>query len=624
MDGVHPIDDPELVERAYTVLFPFCGIGGGALGFQGASLRMERLGLSARFRVLGGIEYEPGTARDFERLTGAPCLAMDVRKISPALLREWFGPDAPDVVFFSPPCKGASGLLSEELAASEKYAAMNELAIVWLELMFQAWPEGPRLVLMENVPRIRTRAAGTMKRVRAILRAHGYATHDEAHNLGELGGLAQNRQRLLLVGRHQKRVPNLLYQPTKRRVRSVGEVLGALPLPGDPNAGPLHRLPAIDPITALRLALIPAGGDWKDLPAQVHLPPELAAVVGKGKVSARTPFNDVYRVVRWDESAPCVTGGATPTAGGVTVADPRVSGKSQYTNNHAVVGWDGPARTIAGQVQPGSGSQAVADPRVGTAGRYGNNWRVEDWNTASHTVTGSTDVQEGAPSVADPRPAKECYPHTYGVLPWNGPAHTITAKASSGTGPFSVAEPRVTSGFPGTYGVLPWSDPMGVVTGRASPTTGSFSVADPRVTCKTRDNSAIYGVIPWTDAAGTIVGHACHDNGRFSVADPRWPASVPFPVIISLDGTWHRPLTTLECAALQSFPVMVDGQPLTLDGKSNSAWRVRIGDAVPPDGAKPIAMQMLMTLLYADAGVFALSAGGAVWVDGPSREAVLQ
>ena len=622
MDGT--VIDRELPERTHTALFPFCGIGGGALGFQGASARLEKLGVAARFKVLGGIEYEPGTARDFERLTGAPCLAMDVRKITPALLREWFGPDAPDVVFFSPPCKGASGLLSEELAASEKYAAMNELAIVWLELMFAAWPEGPRLVLMENVPRIRTRAAGTMKRVRAILRSHGYVTHDSAHNLGELGGLAQNRQRLLLVGRCTKRVPALLYQPTPMRVRSVGEVLGALPLPGDPAAGPLHRLPAIDPITALRLALIPAGGDWKDLPAQVVLPPELAAVVGKGKVSARTPFNDVYRVVRWDETAPCVTGGATPTAGGVTVADPRVSGASQYTNNHAVIGWGDPARTVAGQVQPGSGSQSVADPRPAAEGRYGNNWRVEDWNAAGHTVTGSTDVQEGAPSVADPRTGAESHPHTYGVLPWGGPAHTITGKASVGTGPFSVAEPRVETGFDGTYGVMRWEDTGGTVTGRAMPTTGSFSVADPRVTCKTRDNSAIYGVIRWGEPAGTIVGHACHDNGRFSVADPRWPRGVPFPVILSEDGTWHRPLTTLECAALQSFPVVVDGQPLTLDGKSNSAWRVRIGDAVPPDGARPIAMQMLFTLLHADAGVFALSAGGAVWVDGPTREAVLQ
>lgn len=620
------MDGGVLPERVYTVLFPFCGLGGGALGFQGASARMEKLGLTARFRVLGGIEYDEGTARDFERLTGAPCLAMDVRKVSAALLREWFGPDAPDVVFFSPPCKGASGLLSEELAASEKYAAMNELAIIWLELMFAAWSAGPRLVLMENVPRIKTRAAGTMKRVRAILRAHGYATHDSAHNLGELGDLAQNRQRLLLVGRHMERVPTLLYQPPLKRVRSVGEVLGALPLPGDPAAGPLHRLPAIDPITALRLALIPAGGDWKNLPAEVLLPPELAAVIGKGKLSARTPFNDVYRVVRWSETAPCVTGGATPTAGGITVADPRLKvGPHAHTNIMSVGAWEAAARTVTGASRPAGGAPSVADPRL----QYDRAPRDHDhgvlgWDDTAGTVTSKGHPSNGKFSVADPRTGAESHPHTYGVLPWGGPAHTITAKASVGTGPFSVAEPRVETGFNGTYGVMRWEDTGGTVTGRAMPTSGSFSVSDPRVTCKTRDNSAIYGVIPWSEAAGTIVGHACHDNGRFSVADPRRPASVPFPVILSEDGTWHRPLTTLECAALQSFPVMVGGQPLTLDGKSNSAWRVRIGDAVPPDGARPIAMQMLYTLLNADAGVFALSSGGAVWVDGPSREAVLQ
>ena len=416
------------VERTYTVLFPFCGVGGGALGFRAASARLERLGLAARFRVLGGIEYDEGTARDFERLTGAPCLSMDVRAVTPPLLREWFGVDAPDVVFFSPPCKGASGLLSEELAASEKYAAMNELALVWLRLMFETWPGGPRLVLMENVPRIRTRAAAMMREARRLLRANGYVTHDAAHDCGELGGLAQHRDRLLFVGRHSKRVPALLYQPAKRRVRAIGEVLAALPLPGDPAAGPLHRLPALDAITALRLALIPAGGDWKALPAEVLLPPELAAVVGKGKPSRRTPFNDVYRVVRWDEAAGCVTAGATPTAGGM----------------------------------------AVADPRVGGTARFGTTWRVEEWDAPAHTVTGSTDIQEGAPSVADPRPTSPCHPWTYGVLGWDDASHTITGNTFPGGGPFSVAEPRVQSGFPGTYGVVRWDDPSVTITG-ASP-----------------------------------------------------------------------------------------------------------------------------------------------------------
>lgn len=617
-------------ERVYTVLFPFCGLGGGALGFQAASVTMQRLGISARFRVLGGIEWDEGTARDFERLTGAPCLGIDVTLLTPEFLREWFGPTAPDVVFFSPPCKGASGLLDPAVAATAKYQAMNELILVWLRVMFEAWPEGPRLVLMENVPRIRQRAGKALAEARRILRAHGYVLHDEAHDLGAIGGLAQHRDRLLLVGRHAKRVPGLLYQPVPKRVRAVGEVLGALPLPGDPSAGPLHQLPAIDTITALRLALIPAGGDWRDLPAQVHLPPEIAAAVAtrKARPSARTPFNDVYRVVRWTEAGPCVTTGGTPSAGGIVVADPRVSGKSLFTNNHAVTAWSDPARTIAGQIQPGSGAQSVADPRLNLGPHaHTNLCAVTAWDAPGRTVTGASRPAGGAPSVADPRVGRtgEARSDDHGVIGWDEPSGVITCGARPSHGRFSVADPRpIEVCHPRTYGVIPWDGSSGTVTGNASPGGGPFSVADPRVTCKTRENSGIYGVIPWSQPSGTIAAHACHDNGRFSVADPRWPASVPFPVIIAEDGTWHRPLTLLERAALQSLPTTLDGGPLTLTGRSRAAWSVRIGDCVPPAAAREVATQMLLTLVQADAGAFTLSSGGAVWVRDRRGEAVLQ
>jgi len=578
-------------ERVYTALFPFCGIGGGALGFQAASVTMQRLGLSARFRVLGGIEWDEGTARDFERLTGAPCLVHDVTSLTPALLREWFGLDAPDVVFFSPPCKGACGLLSGKIACTPKYVAMNELAVIWTELMFAAWPEGPRLTLMENVPRIRTRAASTMRQVRDLHQARGYVTHDAAHNLGEIGGLAQSRPRLLFVARRADSVPALLYQPVKRKLRSVGEVLGALPLPGDPAAGPLHALPALDAITALRLALIPAGGDWHDLPSQVWLPPELdAQVKARGaKPSSRKPFNDTWRVVRWDGSGPCVTAGGTPSAGGISVADPRVGRAGDVRRDaYGVTGWAESAGVITCESGPSNGRFAVADPRVGRAGEArADDHGVIGWDEPSGTITTREQPSTGRFSVADPRPAVECYPHAYGVIRWDGAASTLS--------------------------------------GNATPGGGAHAVADPRVTCKTRENSGIYGVIPWSEPSGTIVAHACHDNGRFSVADPRWPSSVPFPVILSEDGTWHRPLTLLERAALQSLPTTLDGGPLTLTGRSKADWSVRIGDCVPPAAAREVATQMLLTLLQADAGAFALSSGGSVWVrDRRSEEAVLQ
>lgn len=541
-----------VVERVYRVLFPFCGIGGGALGFKRATVELTRLGLRGRFEIMGGIECDPSTARDFTRLTGAPCLCARVEDLTPEMLREFFGAKAPDVVFFSPPCKPASGLLAAVIAATPKYRAMAMLGSVWTDLMFATWPAGPRLTIMENVPRVKTRAPEMMAQIRKAHRAHGYHIHESTHDLGEVGGLGQHRDRLLFVAR-RKDVSSLLYQPVRRKVRSIGDVIGALPLPCDPAAGPLHRLPAIEAITALRLALIPASGDWYDLPSAVHLHPAFAALLGsKGRSgrkgpSNRTPFNDVWRVVRMEDAAPCVTAGATPSAGWLCIADTRLARPNGARNDdHGVVGWDDPSGTITGRTAPSNGRFSVADVRPAAEGRYGNNWRVERMDSPAHTVTGQDDIQAGAPCVADAR-----------------------------------------------------------------------------ITCKTRENSGIYGVLPWDAASGTIVGHACHDNGRFSVADPRVLecfARSPFPVILSPDGTWHRPLTTLECALLQGFPARTaddgtegDDMPLALDGSKDSQ-RVKVGDAVPPPAAERIAEQMLLTLVYADAGSFALSSAGGVWV----------
>lgn len=103
--------DGAMTERVYRVLFPFCGVGGGALGFKAAQAEFRRLGISARFEIVGGIEMDPGTARDFEMLTGAPCLCAKVEELTPEVLRAFFGATCPDVIFFSPPCKAASGRL---------------------------------------------------------------------------------------------------------------------------------------------------------------------------------------------------------------------------------------------------------------------------------------------------------------------------------------------------------------------------------------------------------------------------------------------------------------------------------------------------------------------------------
>jgi site-specific DNA-cytosine methylase len=99
----------------------------------------------------------------------------------------------------------------------------------------------PPLLALENVPRIATRGAELLAKVRQLLSRYGYAFHEANHDCGEVGGLAQHRRRYLMVARHQKSCTAYVYKPPKLRVRGCGEVLGELPMPTDPDAGRCTR-----------------------------------------------------------------------------------------------------------------------------------------------------------------------------------------------------------------------------------------------------------------------------------------------------------------------------------------------------------------------------------------------
>jgi site-specific DNA-cytosine methylase len=515
--------------RTYRALFPFGGSAGGALGFQQAEVRL--LGAGASFEVIGSVDLDPMACMDFETLTGAPALCRNIASMTAPELRAFAGPRAPDCVFMSPPCKGASGLLSAQKANTRKYREMNRLALVCVKLLLAAWPdEPPRLILLENVPRLKQRAGRMLRAVRSLLHRAGYVFNDGFHDCGELGGLAQHRRRYLLVARHARRVPPLLYKPPPKRVRACGEVLSELPVPGTPEAelaGPMHVMPRISWLNWVRLALIPAGGDWRDL----------EGVLANGQAR-----REVFR-------------------------------------RHKVERWDAPADTVAGSGS--NGPSAVADPRLTLPScqpdRHHNKYRVYPWSEPAGTVIGATRPGSGAPSVADPR-VRVAYDHGYGVLRWDESSSTVAGGSDVGQGAYSVADVRARGNYyRGTYGVMGWQE-----------------------------------------ACGTITGNARIDAGRFAVADPRRPPPSPV-VIVAADGTWHRPLTTLELAALQGFPSVVDGAPLVLAGTSTGAWRERIGNAVPPPTARAIAERMLVTLVQADAEAFTLSGGLEVWVEDERR-----
>ncbi|HBP0509986.1 TPA: DNA cytosine methyltransferase [Pseudomonas aeruginosa] len=533
-----------------------CGLGGGAAGFNRARPRVGNV--EARWECLGGIDVDPAGLRDFERLAGVPGTLLDLftrdqyvrfhgkeppagwREATPEDIRRAAGGRRPDAVFISSPCKGASGLLSEKMSLTPKYQALNELTLRCIWLMGEAWADDPvPLIVFENVPRLASRGRHLLDQINSLLGGFGYAVAETTHDCGELGGLAQSRKRFLLVARHTEKVPPFLYEPEKKSLRAVGDILGRMPLPGDIDAaGPMHRIPSLHWKTWVRLALVEAGSDWRSLN-------KLAIEDGH--------LRDLVIVPEY---------------------------RSGYMGVH---GWDDTASTIAGRSGPTNGAFSVADPRYRQAANWnhGQQFGVIRWAESAPTIPGQTMPGQGTFSVADPRPNWNRHSGNYRVIRYDQPAGTIIA------------------GGKGVQG-------------------GQQSVADPRILHRGKGDNYLtgghYGVIGFNQHSGAIAASSRYDSGRFSVADPRIPAADErlTCIIRSLDGTWHRPFTTLEKAALQSL--VEPEEYLVLDGMSDKDWSERIGNAVPPHAAEAIAGVMGTTLLLAEQGETFMLNSMPVWV----------
>jgi site-specific DNA-cytosine methylase len=475
--------------KTYTYGALFAGIGGMSRGF-----------LNAGFAQAFSVDFDAGAAEAHKTICGEACTVADLSTMLPQELRA-LSPRRPDVLITSPPCKAFSGCLPRATSLTDKYLDYSSLTERGIMLALEAWPDDPpALIVFENVPTITTRGRAWLDAVIKMLDAYGYAVRESAHDCGEIGALAQRRRRFLLVARHRATVPGLLYQPHKQPHKGVGEVIGALPVPvpGGHEGGPLHRLPQLSALNAVRLALVPAGGDWRDLPAQVEV--------------VCAPRRGVYGVGGWDEPSGCVVGAAKHDNGRFSIADPRI----------------------------------IAPRREGSVG-------VVAWDGQTHAVIGRAFVQNTALQIADPR------------------VHY---------------QERA-----GAYHVTGWAEATHCVIGASRPDKGQ-AVADPRVP--------------------QIVGDTLIDlNARRCDA-----------IIVAADGTWHRPLTTLELAALQGFDVGdAERGWLVLPGKNNGRWREWIGNAVPPPSAREIARQCLLTLHAAGVGGFRpITSQDKPWVS-PHQEA---
>lgn len=654
----------------------FCGLGGGAKGFNRGTARVGNL--TAEMQCIGGIDIDPVAIQNFEKLAGVPGTVMDLfsrdqyiafhghepppewREATPSDIQRAAGYGTPHVIFLSSPCKGLSGLLSESLSKTRKYQALNELTVRGIMLMLAAWEsDPPELVIFENVPRIANRGRHLLDIIQAVLRQGGYQVAETVHNCGEIGGLAQSRKRFLLVARHAEKVPPFLYEPPKRPMRGVGEILEKMPMPGDTvNGGPMHRIPALQWKTWVRLAFVEPGKDWRSL--------NRLRVGADGNLLDYAIVPDmragVLGVNAWDKPAKLIAGRSGPTNGHYSVADPRHSGTAKHNNEFRIIPWGETANTVTSAHSTG---QCVADPRVNAHDRSVQ-LGVRTWDKPSGVITGNMAAGAGPNSVADPRPSQRTdykqvkyrvtridepvgaviaasttgngayavadpsdYPqgsfhNALKLTEWREPAGAVIASRSPGSGAGNVADPRYPDGL-GSHAnkmrVVRSEEPAPTITGSDRVGSGALSVADPRPACLNREDregystQGHYGVCRWDESSNAIPAYAKYDRGKWAVADPR---PLPLPDdrlvcrIISPQGHWARPFTTAELACLQSLQIPEEIQ--TLSGTSDAQWREQIGNAVPPDAATAIASVMAQTLLLAWSGESFMLSSQPIWV----------
>jgi site-specific DNA-cytosine methylase len=633
--------------RVYKVVTFFCGLGAKTLG-----LLRARSQAGSRFESIGAFDVDPVACKDFEIMTGAMAQVVDLGTIkSWELAKRCEG--VPDVVVMSPPCKGFSGCLPESLSKQEKYEALNRLALQSVKLAIKAWPGAlPKLILLENVPRMISRGADWLAKITKLLRKAGYEVSLEPHDCGEWGGLAQKRERLLLIARLRSACPSHLLRPPALGLLPMASVLWQLPppVPGSTAGGPHHRLPKVNALNSLRLSAIPPGQDWRAIPEHVHMvdvDPRLPED-GKrhaGKYGPQDPSQPAHTVI-----AEARTG-----KGWSDVADPRCGGDphGRQSGLYGVSSSEGPSHTVVAAARAGSHSWAsVTDPRLeDRSSRQNGGYGVNDSSRSSHSVLAEGSVRNTWSSVSDPRaeprfadcirkgpfilddgaidPRSTCsrFEDAIGVSdtarPYKTPVigHQKVENSPSSVADPRVLDPRVPAQNRGNFGVQDPRRPSATIRAQHPIRTAPSSIADGRELF--RPTHELVAGQPWTGDRDAWV------RGDFWLVGPdvriTKGGSGCYLIIRSFDGTVHRPMTTAELMLLQGIPVWHrpgDPTELALDdptgqwvqlGGSDALVREHVGNAVPVPTAQAIGEVMLEVLDAGASEVFRLSSGG-IWV----------
>ena len=530
----------------------FGAIGAGAKGFMRGSARVGNM--VARPRCIGSVDVDAAANRDFKRLVGTEATTLDMFSL-------------------------------------EQYQAFHGRMppAGWRE----ATPDDIRRAAGHEFPHIVFLSAPCKGFSGLLNETHSKTDKYQALNELTLRGV------WLMLEAFKENLPELIVFENVPRIATRGrhlldQIVGLMRAYGYAVAETTHDCGELGGLAQSRKRFLLVSRHMEKVPPFLYEPP-LKRLQAVGTVLDRMPLpgdlagGPMHRMPQlqwktWIRLAFVEAGSDWRSLNRLAVQDGVLRDYLIVPEYHAgylgVQRWDETSGTVAGRSTPSNGAFSIADPRHPGPAKHSNEFRIVPFDRAAMAVTSA---HGSGQCVADPRaPQRENYKvRKYKVTGYGDTSNAVIGASHAGDGAFAVADPR----------------PAGIPQAGDHYQTGGH-----------------YGVRRWEDTSGAVTSAACHDNGYWSVADHRMPAAADklVAVIRALDGTWHRPFTTLELAALQS--IIEPEEYLELDGLNDSAWRERIGNAVPPAAAEAIASTMYQTLLLAWSGETFMLSSAPIWV----------
>jgi DNA (cytosine-5)-methyltransferase 1 len=265
-------------------------------GPGGMSLGLERAGFTLRL----AFDIDEPSVKTHCRNLGDKCIVADAATLRGETVLSRIGLSPGELALFAggPPCQG----FSKQKRGAHLGDDRNDLVLEYVRLVKEL---RPRFFLFENV------AIFGQKRGREYLEEMGrilgaYCMTPHFYNSADYG-LAQTRERFVIVGRNDQREPFYVPAPTVDKWRTVGEVLRDLPEPpedySDHPSFPNHQRARVTPINIKRFSYVPQGGGWQDIPHKMRIQCHQDADPARGG------WPDVYGRLEWDGQCPTITGG---------------------------------------------------------------------------------------------------------------------------------------------------------------------------------------------------------------------------------------------------------------------------------------------------------------------------